>query len=54
MAATHVHTDHHHYAKMIMMKGVPTKLGELAEQLGHLKGVLHAALSLSSTGKRLH
>lgn len=54
MAATHVHMDHHHCAEMIMMKGAPAKLRELAEQLGQLKGVLHATLSLSSTGKHLH
>ena len=40
-------------AEMIMMKGVAEELRALANALQQQKGVLHAALSMSSTGKRL-
>lgn len=53
LAATHVHLDHSLCAEMIMMKGKPGQLRELADLLKQQKGVLHASLSISSTGKAL-
>ncbi|MCC6143689.1 MAG: nickel-responsive transcriptional regulator NikR [Candidatus Hydrogenedentes bacterium] len=53
MATTHVHLDHDNCAEMIMVKGRADDIRKLAEALGSQKGVLHAALSMSSTGKRL-
>lgn len=53
LSATHVHLDHDTCAEMIMMVGRPDQIRELAGLLQQQKGVLHAALSISSTGKRL-
>ncbi len=53
MATTHVHLDHHLCAEMIMVRGRPRIIEELADQLGQQKGVLHASLSMGSTGKKL-
>lgn len=53
MASTHVHLDHALCAEMIMMKGRQTELRALTDLLQQQKGVLHAALSLSTTGKAL-
>jgi CopG family nickel-responsive transcriptional regulator len=53
MATTHVHLDHDNCAEMIMVKGHADDIRKLAEALGSQKGVLHAALSMSSTGRRL-
>jgi len=53
LASTHVHLDHALCAEMIMMKGRQTELRALADQLQKQQGVLHAALSLSTTGKSL-
>ncbi|MCB9894905.1 MAG: nickel-responsive transcriptional regulator NikR [Planctomycetes bacterium] len=53
LASTHVHLDHHNCAEMIMMRGRPEVLRELADGMRKLKGVLHAALAVSSTGKAL-
>jgi CopG family nickel-responsive transcriptional regulator len=53
MATTHVHLDRHLCAEMIMVKGRPSMIEEMVEQLRQQKGVLHAAVSMSSTGKRL-
>jgi CopG family nickel-responsive transcriptional regulator len=54
LATTHVHLDEHLCAEMIMMRGHPAELREIADRAGQQKGVLHWALSLSSTGKHLH
>ena len=53
LATTHVHLDHHLCAEMIMMKGPPVVIRGLADQLRQQKGVLHASLSIGSTGKKL-
>ncbi|MEK7793610.1 MAG: nickel-responsive transcriptional regulator NikR [Candidatus Hydrogenedentota bacterium] len=53
LATTHVHLDHHLCAEMIMVKGRAKIIRELADALGQQKGVLHAVLSMSSTGKKL-
>ena len=53
LATTHVHLDHHLCAEMIMVKGRARLIQDLSEALGQQKGVLHASLSMSSTGKRL-
>ncbi len=53
MATTHLHLDHDMCAEMIMVKGRAHVIRELADALGQQKGVLHAKLSMSSTGKSL-
>ena len=53
LAPTHVHHDHHLCAEMIMVKGRARLIQDLSEALGQQKGVLHASLSMSSTGKQL-
>lgn len=53
LATTHVHLDEHMCAEMVLTKGPAEKIEEMANLLRQQKGVLHAALSLSSTGKVL-
>jgi CopG family nickel-responsive transcriptional regulator len=53
LAATHVHLDRDLCAEMIMMRGRAQVIRTLADQLRQQKGVLHASLSMSSTGKKL-
>lgn len=53
LASTHVHLDHGTCAEMIMLRGKPEILRELTDGMRRLKGVLHAAFALSSTGKTL-
>jgi CopG family nickel-responsive transcriptional regulator len=40
-------------AEMILAKGRASHIREIADLLRQQKGVLHATLSMSSTGKRL-
>jgi CopG family nickel-responsive transcriptional regulator len=53
MATTHVHLTHHLCAEMIMIRGRASQIRALADALHQLKGVLHATLSMSSTGQAL-
>ena len=53
LAATHVHLDEDLCAEMIMLKGPAEELREIADLLRQQKGVLHAALAMSSTGRKL-
>ena len=53
LASTHVHLDKHMCAEMVLTKGAAGEIQEMADMLRQQKGVLHATLSLSSTGKEL-
>lgn len=53
LAATHVHMDEDLCVEVIIVKGKAGKLRRLANLLGQQKGVLHAALTCSSTGRNL-
>jgi len=53
LASTHVHLDHHLCAEMIMVRGRATSIRGLAGLLRSQKGVLHAALAMSTIGRRV-
>jgi CopG family transcriptional regulator, nickel-responsive regulator len=53
LATTHVHLDEHMCVEMILTRGPAKQLRELASLLRKQKGVLHAAMSMGSTGKKL-
>jgi CopG family nickel-responsive transcriptional regulator len=53
LSSTHVHLDHDHCLEVALLRGRGSRLRQLADTLRKQKGVLHAALSLSSTGTQL-
>lgn len=53
LATTHVHLTHELCAEMIMVRGQGKMVRALADSMRREKGVLHASLSMSSTGKSL-
>ena len=53
LATTHVHLSHDLCVEMIMVRGLAVQIETLADDLRSRKGVLHVAVSMSSTGKRL-
>jgi len=53
LAATHVHLSHDLCAEMIMVRGRTHEIRTLADDLGRHRGVLHADLTMGSTGKHL-
>jgi CopG family nickel-responsive transcriptional regulator len=53
LAVTHVHLDEHRCAEAIMVRGRANAIREIAGLLQQQKGVLHAAVSMSTTGKQI-
>ncbi len=53
LATTHVHLDHHLCAEVIICRGRPAQIRSMCDRLRQQKGVLHGALTMSSTGQRL-
>ena len=53
LAATHLHLTDEICAEMIMLKGRADAINELADKLRQQRGVLHASLTMSSTGVNL-
>jgi len=53
LASTHIHLYHALCAEIVIVRGRASRLKELVALLRRHKGVLHAALSISSTGKKL-
>lgn len=48
LASTHVHLSDEICAEMIMVRGYPGEVSELADRLGQQRGVLHSNLTMSS------
>jgi CopG family nickel-responsive transcriptional regulator len=53
LASTHVHMDERICAEMIMVKGKSADIRHLFDHMRQEKGVLHASLSLGTTGQKL-
>lgn len=53
ISTQHVHLDHDNCLEIIAVKGSPAKAQELTDSLGAVKGVKHATLGMSSTGKSI-
>ena len=53
VVSTHIHLDEHRCAEVIVLRGRARRLAHIADELRRQKGVLHAALSIGSTGQRL-
>lgn len=51
LAATHVHLDRDLCAEVIIVRGRASEIQHIADALRRQKGVLHAALSMSTTGQ---
>ena len=53
LASTHIHLDKDLCAEIVVVKGQASEIQSLASELKQQKGVLHATLSVSSTGELL-
>ncbi|MCW5206240.1 nickel-responsive transcriptional regulator NikR [Desulfobulbus sp. F5] len=53
-SSTHVHMDHHNCLEVTIVKGLASKVRELAEGMIALRGVKSGNLTMSSTGDDLH
>ena len=53
ISTQHIHIDHHICLEILAVKGRAHNVEKLANQLKAQKGVMHVALSMSTTGKAL-
>jgi len=53
VSTQHVHLDHHNCLEIVVLRGKPQQAVKLADMLKAVKGVKHAALSMSSTGRNI-
>lgn len=53
LTTTHIHLDHHLCAETVLVRGRAQRIQELCSAIRKQKGVLHASLSISSTGRNL-
>ena len=53
IANQHIHLDHHNCLEIIVVKGKPKTIGNLANKLKAAKGVKFAQMSAATTGKEI-
>lgn len=53
LSTQHIHLDHDNCLEIIAVRGRPKEVKILADILKAIKGVKHATLSMSSTGKEI-
>jgi len=51
ISSQHIHLDHNNCLEIIALLGFPKEAQKLADNLRSVKGVKHATLSMSTTGK---
>jgi CopG family nickel-responsive transcriptional regulator len=51
ISTQHIHLDHHNCLEILAARGKAEKVQKLADALRSIKGVRHATLSMSSTGR---
>ncbi len=53
ISSQHIHLDHDNCLEIIVVRGKPTEVRELADKLKAAKGVKYGFLSIATTGKEL-
>ena len=53
ISTQHIHLDHSNCLEIIAVRGNPKEAQKLTDNLKSIKGVKHATLSMSSTGKEI-
>jgi CopG family nickel-responsive transcriptional regulator len=53
ISTQHVHLDHHNCLEIIALRGTSVQARRLTDMLRALKGIKHATLSMSTTGKEI-
>jgi len=53
ISSQHIHLDHDNCLEIIIVRGKPIEVRELADKLKSTKGVKYGALSIATTGKEL-
>ena len=53
ISTQHIHLDHHNCLEIVAARGKADEVQKLADALRSIKGVRHATLSMSSTGREI-
>lgn len=53
ISTQHIHLDHNNCLEIIAVHGSPREVRKLTDNLAAVKGVKHAALNMSTTGKEI-
>ena len=53
ISGQHIHLDHNNCLEIIVVKGKPEEIEDLANRLKSAKGVKHGQLSMTSTGAKI-
>ncbi|MDP3098228.1 MAG: nickel-responsive transcriptional regulator NikR [Syntrophales bacterium] len=53
ISTQHIHLDHHNCLEIVAARGKAEEVQRLADALRSIKGVRHATLSMSSTGREI-
>ncbi len=53
ISTQHIHLDHHNCLEIVAARGRAEEVQKLADALRSIKGVRHATLSMSSTGREI-
>lgn len=53
ISTQHIHLDHHNCLEIVAARGNAAEVEKLADALRSIKGVRHATLSMSSTGREI-
>ena len=53
ISTQHIHLDHHNCLEIVAARGKAGEIQKLADALRSIKGVRHATLSMSSTGREI-
>lgn len=53
ISTQHIHLDHHNCLEIVASRGKAEEVQKLADALRSIKGVRHATLSMSSTGREI-
>jgi len=53
ISTQHIHLDHHNCLEIVAARGKAEEVQRLADTLRSIKGVRHATLSMSSTGREI-
>ena len=53
VSTQHIHLDHHNCLEIVVVKGKPGEVQDLARRLKSTKGVKHGSLAMATTGKEV-
>ena len=53
VSTQHIHLDHHNCLEIVVLKGKPREVQDLARRLKGTKGVKHGSLAMATTGKEM-